>query len=71
MFSDDIFFDIIQNKMFFGIGEGDFWMFDAVEFFRRKVRNVMIPPVVQEKIMKERAASGRSEIELQKLACPV
>ena len=71
MLPDDIFFDIIKNKMLFGIGDGDFGMFDAVEFFRRKVRNVMIPPVVQEEIMEKRAASGRSVIEFQKLACPV
>jgi hypothetical protein len=71
MLSNDIFFDIIQNKMFFSIGQGDFGMFDAVVFFFRKIRNGMISPVIQEKIMKERAAGGGSGIKLQKFACPV
>ena len=56
--------------MFFGIGDGDFGMLDAMVSILRKVRNIMIPPVVQEKIMQERAAGGGSYNRVSETCMP-
>jgi hypothetical protein len=68
---DTISLNIVESEMFFGISEGDFGMFDTVVFMLRKIRDIMISPVIEEKIVKEPATGGGSVIELQKLACPV
>ncbi len=54
--------------MFFGISDGYFGMFDAVEFILGKVGNIVISPVIQKEIMQEPAAGCGLVIQFQYLA---
>ena len=57
--------------MLSGIGHGYRRMREAVKFFPGQIRHIMVAPVIQEKIVQQRAAGGRAEIQFEIFAYPI
>ena len=68
MLHDNILLNVIELEILFRVRQGYPRVLNAVVLVPVKVRLIVVPPVIEKKIMEKRAPRRRAVIELQVLA---